>query len=64
MTFIGIGTGDLEDAGDRPRGGPGVGHSFAFGLERDEQGDIHEESYRALQLMTGFFRRWVKSPAP
>ena len=43
---------------------PGVGHSFAFGLERDEQGDIHEEFYRALQLMTGFFRRWVKSPAP
>ncbi len=42
---------------------PGMGHSFAFGRELDEEGDIHPEFYKSLRLTSGFLRQWVKAPA-
>jgi hypothetical protein len=39
---------------------PGRGHSFAFGKEIDDQGNIHPEFYRSLELTTGFLGKWVK----
>lgn len=42
---------------------PGMGHGFAFGDERDDEGNIHPEFYRSLQLTTEFLREWIQGTA-
>ena len=39
---------------------PGMGHGFAWGKDLDEEGNIHPEFYRSLELTTSFLRKWVR----
>lgn len=38
----------------------GMGHGFYWGRQLDEEGNIHPEFYRSLELTTKFLRKWVK----